>query len=470
VIAAGGMEQALHRLATRRGPVKHVAALATSAAAVTLVTLAIELVKAVSRTPVISLGAVYVLAVLPVAVLFGLGYSVLVSVASMLAFNWFFLPPVGSFTLADSRNWFALGVFLVTAVVVSGQAARSRRRAVEAEQRERETAVIAQLATPLLRGGRIEDRLDEIAAQTAAVLGVDHARIDLGPPHPAPAGQSPLPLEVDGRPIGTVYLDDRAQPGLAARNRFLPALASLLAVASERERLAEQAVEAEALRRSDAAKTAVLRAVSHDLRTPLTAIRTAVEGLDAEAYQLTDQDRRGLVETIRTETDRLSRLVANLLDLSRLQTGAANPAAELWPPDALVAQAVGALGADAARVRVQISAELPPVRVDAVHAQRVLVNLLENALRYSPPGEPVLVRGTATRAEVVLRVVDRGPGIDADELERIFEPFQSDRAGSSGAGLGLAIARGFAEANGGRVWAESQAGQGSSFAFALPIG
>jgi two-component system sensor histidine kinase KdpD len=463
------MEQALHRLATRRGPTRHLVAIASSAAAVALVTVAIEVVKAETRTPVISLGALYVLAVLPIAGLFGIAYSVLVSVASMLAFNWFFLPPVGTFTLADSRNWFALAVFLVTAVVVSAQASRSRRRAVEAEQRERETAMIAQLATPLLRGGRIE-RMDEIAAQTAAVLGVEHARIDLGPPHPAPAGQSPLPLEVDGRPIGTVYLDDRAQPGLAARNRFLPALASLLAVASERERLAEQAVEAEALRRSDAAKTAVLRAVSHDLRTPLTAIRTAVEGLDAEAYQLTDQDRRGLVETIRTETDRLSRLVANLLDLSRLQTGAANPAAELWPPDALVAQAVGALGADAARVRVQISAELPPVRVDAVHAQRVLVNLLENALRYSPPGEPVLVRGTATRAEVVLRVVDRGPGIDAADLERIFEPFQSDRTGSSGAGLGLAIARGFAEANRGRVWAESQAGQGSSFAFALPIG
>ena len=161
-----------------------------------MATLAIALIKELA--PVVSLGIVYVFAVLPIALAFGLGYSVVVSVASMLAFNWFFLPPVHSFTLSDSRNWVVLAVFVVTAVVVSLQAARSRARAVAAEQRELETATIARLATSLLRGGTVTDRLGELSLDTAAVLGANKARIELGQPHPAPAGESPLPLTVDG--------------------------------------------------------------------------------------------------------------------------------------------------------------------------------------------------------------------------------------------------------------------------------
>ena len=462
------IETGFHRAALLRGPRRHVVAVLSIAAAVATVTIAIALLQEI--VPVISLGILYVFAVLPIALAFGLAYSAVVSVASMLAFNWLFLPPVHSFTLADSRNWLVLAVYLVTAVVVSLQAARSRQRAVDAEQREVEAAVIARLATSLLEGGTVADMLDELSRNTAAVLGADSARIELGPPHPAPVGESPLPLAVDDRKIGTVYLNVRAAPSLTVRRRFLPALASLLAVASDRERLTAQAVQADSLRRSDAAKTAVLRAVSHDLRTPLTAIRMAVEGLKNPHYQLSENDRHQLLDTIEVETDRLTRLVSNLLDLSRIQAGAAAPVAELWPPEALVTQAVAALGHDADRVKIDVSPDLPPVRVDPTHAQRVLVNLVENALRYSDPTEPILVRGTSTRREVVLRVVDHGPGIAADDLERIFEPFYPNGQAQSGAGLGLAIARGFAEANDGQVWAESQPGQGASFAFALPVG
>ena len=215
----------------------------------------------------------------------------------------------------------------------------------------------------------------------------------------------------------------------------------------------------------------MLRAVSHDLRTPITAIRMAVETLvNRRRTSSSDGDREPLLDTIQIETDRLTRLVSNLLDLSRLQAGAAVPVAELWPPEALVAQAIGAMGHDADRVDIRVPADLPPVRVDPIHAQRVLVNLVENALRYSPSSEPVLISGTSTRREVILRVVDHGGGIAASELERVFEPFHPDGQSHSGAGLGLAIARGFAEANGGRVWAESQPGQGTSFAVALPVG
>jgi two-component system, OmpR family, sensor histidine kinase KdpD len=238
-------------------------------------------------------------------------------------------------------------------------------------------------------------------------------------------------------------------------------------VAVDRDELARQAVQAETLRRSDTAKTAVLRAVSHDFRTPLTAIGTAAQGLADTSLDMTDEDRAALLDTIGVETERLNRLVANLLDLSRLQAGAAEPVRELWTADGLVAQALAAIDERGSRVRADLPGDLPPVSVDPAHAQRVLVNLLENALRHSPPGEPVVVRGTRTRQETIIRVVDRGPGIPADRLEEIFEPFSGDSG--SGAGLGLAIARGFAEANGGRVWAESQPGQGASFAFALPV-
>jgi two-component system sensor histidine kinase KdpD len=173
---------------------------------------------------------------------------------------------------------------------------------------------------------------------------------------------------------------------------------------------------------------------------------------------------------IRVEHSRLKRLVENLLDLSRLQARAVEARPELWTADELVSRALEELeGAD--RVTVTVPTELPPVRVDAIQIQRALVNLLENALRVSPPGEPVHVRVTATRKEVLIRVTDRGPGVPEDERERIFEPFHRipGRSDEPGAGLGLAITRGFAEASGGRVWLESREGQGASFVLALPL-
>ena len=421
--------------------------------------------------PVLSLGALYLFVVLPVAVIWGRAYAISVSVASMLAFNFFFLPPVHTFTLADRTNWFALAVYLVVAVVVSELAARARRRAADAEQRERETALLASISTALLSGKALDEELPAMAEDIAAVLGAEGARIVLGPRREPPPGESPLELEAGGRFVGTLYVREGPEPNLAARRRFLPPLASLLAVASERARLEQDALEAEALRRSDTMKTAVLRAVSHDFRSPLTAIRVAVDGLSSETLQLDPADRAGLLETVRVESARLDRLVGNLLDLSRLEAGAAEPAPALWAMDDLVGQALEELGAAREHIRVDVGAEIPPVRVDAAQIQRVLVNLLDNALRFSPEETSVLVRATHTRQDVILRVVDQGPGIREGDLERIFDPFQPHRTGEArtGTGLGLAIARGFAEANGGRVWAESRPGQGASFALALPV-
>jgi two-component system sensor histidine kinase KdpD len=327
-----------------------------SIAAVALVTGAVFGLKEVA--PVLSLGVLYVFAVLPVAVSYGLAYAIAVSVASMLAFNFFFLPPLHTLALHDSENWVALAVYLVTAVVVSELAAVARRRSLAA-------------------------------------------------------------------------------------------------------------VEAEALRRSDTVKTAVLHAVSHDLRSPLTAIRAAGEGLESGSLHLDARDRAELLETIRIETARLERLVSNLLDLSRLEAGAARPEPQLWPIDELVSRALEALGAEAARISVVNAGEAPPARVDAAQLERVLVNVLENALRLSSPPDPVEVAVQAAGAEIQIRVSDRGPGLDAEDLDRMFEPFEHG-AGSRGTGLGLAIARGFAEANGCRLWAEPRPESGATFVLALP--
>jgi K+-sensing histidine kinase KdpD len=341
-------------LATARIPARLLFSL-LSVAAVTGVVFALRPVA-----PVLSLGVLYVFAVLPVAVLWGLAYALPVSLLSMLTFNFLFLPPLHTLALRDSENWVALAVYLVTAVVVSELAARSRRR------------------------------------------------------------------------------------GAAA-------------------------LEAETLRRSDMVKTAVLRAVSHDLRSPLTAIAAASEVLEGDVDRLTKAERAELVASVRLETRRLVRLVGNLLDLSRLEAGAAAPSRELWTIDGLVARSLEAIGPDADRVEVSLPANSPLLHIDAGQIERVLVNLLENALKASSPTDPVEITTEVDDGMVVLRVLDRGPGLEPESAERIFEPFERGVAAGDGAGLGLAIAKGFAQANGGRVWAESRLpGRGAAFALALP--
>jgi two-component system sensor histidine kinase KdpD len=440
-------------------------ATAVSVGAVALVTAVIALFE--RYVPVLSLGVLYIFAVLPVAVIWGLRFALPVSVASMLAFNWFFLPPRHTFSLSEGENWFALAVYLATAVVVSELAARSRRRAAAAEQRERESALLAELAAELLAGRKLEDEVGEIAGRAAVVLGVESAVIELGPSGRTDDTRVPYPLEVSGRHIGTISTPAGVDPGVGVRNRFLPALAALLAVAVEREELESEAVEAETLRRSDLVKTALLRAVSHDLRSPLTGIRTAIGALRAPALNLSTHDRDELLETIEVESSRLARLVGDLLDLSRLEAGAATPQTEAWDLADLVRRTVDAL--DGGK-NVEVAGETPVVEVDATQVQRAIANLIENALKFSPPATPVHVRITATRKEAIVRVVDQGPGLDPDELERVFGPFYRHTGDPrSGAGLGLAIARGFIEANGGRVWAESRPGQGATFAVALPV-
>ena len=290
-------------------------------------------------------------------------------------------------------------------------------------------------------------------------------------PRPPQKGVQRYPLTAGERLVGTIDLAGSHPGSAAARRRLLPALGSLLGVAVDRDRLQGEAVEAEALRRSDALKTAVLRAVSHDLRTPLMAILTSASALSREDLALAEPDRDELLETIRAEAERLDRLVGALLDLSRLQAGAVRTETAPWAIDDLVVQALDELGPQAARVEVTLPEASPIVNVDAQQVERTLVNLIENALKYSPPPEQVRVQIGSHGSTGVVRVVDHGAGVSASEVEQIFEPFQRGQAASAvrGAGLGLAIARGFAEANGGHVSVESRRGQGATFTLELPL-
>jgi two-component system, OmpR family, sensor histidine kinase KdpD len=274
---------------------------------------------------------------------------------------------------------------------------------------------------------------------------------------------------VDGSRIGTMPVPrDRDDAVLEAlHDRVVPALETLVAAARKRDELETQVIETKALRRSNVVKTAVLRSVSHDLRSPLTAITAAAEGIGSDT--LSPESRRELASVIALESARLSRLVDNLLDLSRLQAGGVQPRADWLSVDELVRAAVDGVTPPPGGIDVQIEAGLPLLRADAAQLERALANVLENAARYAG-AESVTVRARAAPQGILLRVGDRGPGIAREKLERIFEPFHAGPGEQGvGSGLGLAIARGFVEANGGRIRAESLPGQGATIVITLPV-
>ncbi|HET8862938.1 MAG TPA: ATP-binding protein [Solirubrobacterales bacterium] len=354
-------------------------------AAVGLGTLLVYPLKSVA--PVVSLGIVYLPAILLISIVWGLRLGLLASVASAAAFNFFHIPPLHRFTIADGDNWVALTVLVIAAIVSSTVGELARARAVEAERRREEA--------------------------------------------------------------------DRA-------------LAELAALTRERDRMQAEAVEAEALRRSDELKTALLRSISHDLRTPLTSIIAGGSALGSGT--LTEAERAELSAAIVGEGNRLSRLVENLLDMSRLEAGKAEP--HPGPIDlAEVLETARAAVVDPGLVRLAVEAELPMIDADAAQLERAFENLFDNAIRHGE-GRPVQARSRLLGEAVVVRVVDQGPGIPESEWERIFEPFQrgSTSRGDSGSGLGLAIVKGFVEANGGEIAVESLPGQGTSFVVTFPAG
>jgi len=325
------------------------------------------------------------------------------------------------------------------------------------------------MAQTLLGATSFEDSLASASRQLGESLELPGVAIVVD--GPAATARPSIPLPMGPGHSGFLELPSATDPELAARirERVAPSLGTLLQAALDRDALQREAVETGALRRSDMVKTALLRAISHDLRSPLTAIITAGEALRLPT--LTGVERNELAEVVVGEAGRLSRLVDQLLDLSRLQAGAAEPRPDWCSIDEVVRGAIENLGGESATpIEIDIPAELPLVRADAAQLERVFVNLLENARRYSA-GQPVRIRAEVVGDRLVARVVDRGPGLSPAQRERIFEPFYrlEGEHGHQGSGLGLAIVRGFVEANGGRVRAESLPGQGSVFAVELPV-
>jgi two-component system, OmpR family, sensor histidine kinase KdpD len=422
--------------------------------------------------PVVALDVVYLPAILLVSIYWGLALGLLTSLASAAAFNFFHIPPVGRFTIADSRNWVALAAFVLIAAVVSTVAEVARSRTLEAERRRREADLAAALARELLAGARTTAALGAASHRVAQALDLPSAAIELRAA-PGDARRLALPLtSADGEQFATLLVPRQLPAETLQRltAQVVPALEALVAIALHRDAVQAEAVESAALRSSDELKTALLRTVSHDLRSPLTAMVTAGHALGAAS--LSDEEREQLSAAVVEEGERLSALIDKLLDLSRLQAGRAEPRRAPTSIEEVLLAVQDALPPCPGRLRVRVDPDVPAVLADAAQLERVFANLLENALRYSDT-LPVSVHVRRLGSRVVTRVVDQGPGIAAGEQDRIFEPFyrgQDPASGRwSGSGLGLAIAKGFVEANGGSITVESLPGQGTSFVVSFPV-
>ncbi len=448
----------------------------SAVAAVALCTLIVYPLKQIA--PVVSLGVVYLLAVLVVSLTWGAWLGAFTGLLSAAAFNFFHLPPVGRFTVKDPDNWVALAAFLVVAALTSSVAEVTRARTREALERRREADLATEMARVLLRGESLAEVLPTAAARMAQALELPSAAIAMETVEPDADGRSVVfPLREGDRRLGTLVVGAETSERNLHRlqERVVPALEALLSAALERESLQAGVVETAALRQADVVKTALLRAVSHDLRSPLTAISAAGEAIALAGVSAAEREE--LASVIVGETRRLSRLVENLLDLSRLEAGAAQPRAEWMSVEEVLGVALEDLASDGEQFQVSIDRDLPLVRADSTQLERAFVNVLENARRHSG-GYPVSVRARAVRTvggtggKLIVRVVDRGPGVPPAQVERVFEPFYragTARGGQRGSGLGLAIARGFTEANGGTLHVESLPGQGATFVFELPL-
>ncbi len=475
----------------------------------------------------------YLPVVIACAVRFGFAPAVFGATLSFFCWNFFFLPPFGTLTVADPRDWLSLFVFLTAAVSTAHLAARARTQTAEAQAREAEIALLFEASETLsreVRAGRLLAALSaqmlslchaerclvfraapdsdallppdqaapvpgavqtmaEIAAASDQALGfggrrflwdqaVHQSRLTL----PGGAAETLgvyLPLHADGSRVGVLYVGPRTdgKPFSAADERLIRTLANHAAVVIARDALAAAAAQADALREADLLKDSLLSLVSHELRTPLAAIKASATGLLQDGA---DWDRQASWETlgaINTEADRLSALVTNLLDLSRLEAGAWLPRRDWCDLVEIIGTALDRLpDPEAARVTVWAAPNLPLACADYTQIALVLTNLLENAVKYTPPSSPISLRAIAHGPEIVVTVRDFGPGLDPAETSHLFERFYRGRTHQNstvhGTGLGLALCRAVAEAHGGTIWAANappDTPAGAVFTLTLPL-
>ncbi|SDJ73542.1 sensor histidine kinase [Nonomuraea jiangxiensis] len=423
-----------------------------------------------------------------VALAGGMWPAITAAVGGSLLLNYYFTPPIGEFTINDPENLFALLVFVVVAAAVSTIVDIAARRTREAARASADAELLSTLAGHVLRGQAAVPSLLERTRETFGLTSVtllerrsEAARTPDDQSDPDAwrivATSGGAPSTCPGQSDTDVVIDDdmilAAQGGPldAADRTVLEAFAAETAVALRQERLQEAAEQARPLAEADKMRTALLAAVSHDLRTPLASAKAAVESLGNTDVAWSDHDRAELLATAKESLDKLGRLVANLLDMSRLQAGVLGAAPEPLALEEIVPRAIDDLGPLRDRVEGDISIELPEILADPALLERVLVNLMSNAVRYSPPDQPVLITASWYGENVEIRVMDRGPGIPPEHHDRVFQPFQrlGDRDNHSGVGLGLALSRGLTEAMGGTLLPEETPGGGLTMRLTLPI-
>lgn len=455
---------------------------------------------------------VYLLSVIIVATRYGRGPSLLASVLSVAAFDFFFVPPYFTFAVSDTQYLVTFAVMLVVALVISGLAVRIRAQAESARERERRMAALYAMSRELASTRGVRQLLEVAVRHIAEVfrtqvvvllpqpdgrLAPDESAVVQFPmdaselavsqwvhEHGQVAGQGTdtlpgasalyLPLTGSRGTVGVLGLRPQDPRPLQAPEQLhqLEAFASQTALAIERARLAEEAEQAQVRAETERLRNSLLSSVSHDLRTPLASITGAASTLLENEARLDAGTRRDLLEALHEEADRLNRLVQNLLEMTRLESGALQLRTEWHSVEEVVGAALGRFGKALARraVTTRVPADLPLVPMDDVLIEQVLINLVDNVLKYTPAESPIEVSAEDTGTAVLVEVADRGPGLPPGEERRIFEKFHRAEATRPvrGAGLGLAICRGIVRAHGGRIWAENRPEGGVAIRFTLP--
>jgi two-component system, OmpR family, sensor histidine kinase KdpD len=465
--------------------------------AVAIGTIAI-VVLAYRRLPVnpTTVALTFLLVVLGVASRWGLTVATTTAIVATLAFNYFFLPPVRTFTIADPQNWIALLAFLASAILASRLSERARREAQNATRRRKEVERLYFLSQQLLATENVMELLNSIPHYVRDAFGLTAAAMYLpkrnevyrtGPDHPelsddqleSVSGRGELvvdegrqlcfvPLRIGVRPVGSLGLE-----GAVLSRETLEAVGSLIAISIERAGAVETLARTEAARESEKLRSALLDSVTHEFRTPLTAIKLSVTTLLAPD-PVGDDAHQELLTVINEETDRLNRLVGEAAEMAQLDAQQVELRRESHTVHQVVEAALERANPCLAgrEVKLQLPEQLPPIKVDLERVAEVLVQLIENAAKYSPPGTPVTIAAERAGKMVSISVADRGPGIDDLEQSLIFEKFyrgRDQRYRIQGTGMGLAIAKAIVEAHGGTIGVTSQLGSGSVFYFTVPI-
>jgi two-component system sensor histidine kinase KdpD len=411
---------------------------------------------------------IYLVAVVTITVLGGFWPAVLAAVAASLLLNWYFTEPLHTFTIQEPKNLLALLLFVTVAVAVSSVVHLAARRAVQAARAREEAASLLELAQTVLGGAdspsAVLDHLTRTHGGQAELqerAGGRWVRVASS----GVEGTLPAALRIDIRSDLTLLVTGLAESATPA---LLAGYAAQAAAALDRERLRTQAAQAEALAEGNRMRTALLAAVSHDLRTPLASIKASVSSLRQTDVEWSEADQADLLATIEQNADRLDALIGNLLDMSRLHTGSLQPFLRPTAIDEVAPVALLGLD-DSLRLDMAVPDGFPLVLADPGLLERVLANLFTNALRYSPAARPPELHAELADHTVLLEVVDHGPGVPDEQKERIFEPFTRVGDRHPGVGLGLAVAKGFAEAMGGRIMAADTPGGGLTVRITLPV-